>query len=882
MPLRQSFCSIFSLLFLTTLNPEIAQAQVVPDGTLPTVVDQSGNIYKITDGEKIGNNLFHSFEQFSIPQRMEAIFENGLDIENIFTRVTGTEVSFIDGLLKTSGGANLFLMNPNGIVFGENARLDIGGSFLATTGNSIEFEDGNTFAVNSNNPNVSISITLPVGVNFNGGNGSIIVNGGGNQISNDSNFLPIQFRERPTGISVKNNQTLALIGNEIKFDGGIVTAKSGNIFLMSVETGTVQIERSINGLTFLDNGVTKYQDINLNQQSLIDASGEKVGTVSVIGKNINFSNASALLLQNQGDSSSGSINLKAIESLAFSGTSSDGDISSLIRSEALNMGEGADIDIFARRLTIQDRSTIQASTFSDTVEAIGGNINLNISERVKLDGGLIAASTLGKGNAGNLQLSTPQLELNNSGLITSATVGTGNGGKVIINADFIELDGGTASSINRTNISASSLLPNSGNAGDITITSEKLRIINGASLSSSSFAIGNAGDIIINASEFVEVKGINQDFQESNTPQSIIRSAVQVATPARQERLGLPEVPSGNAGNLTINTPLLNLSQEVVVSVENQGTGSAGKLTINADNLNLDESAKITAAAQSGIGGDILLNTQNLNISDNSQITSAANGSENGGNITINTQNLTAKKNTEITANTFKGDGGNIEINGSGSISLNNNDEITARSELGDGGNIKITSTRLQLDNSRISASAGGEGNGGNVTINTDVFTAVDNSGVTATAVGGDGGNVEINTTGYFVSDDFVVSASSEFGLDGTVEINVNEQALQEIFILSDYPLISLQEILAKSCLTKQGRIANATRINSLGRGALPISPSTGIDLGEDIPMQKVHVYTEKDWQPGEPLIQVEKFVTTAEGKRLGVAEVKIPQRCLN
>ena len=77
-----------------------------------------------------------------------------------------------------------------------------------------------------------------------------------------------------------------------------------------------------------------------------------------------------------------------------------------------------------------------------------------------------------------------------------------------------------------------------------------------------------------------------------------------------------------------------------------------------------------------------------------------------------------------------------------------------------------------------------------------------------------------------------MVSASSEFGLDGTVEINVNEEALQEIFILSDYPLISLQEILAKSCLTKQGRIANATRINSLGRGALPISPSTGIDLG--------------------------------------------------
>ena len=237
MQLRPSFGTIFSLLFLVTINTGIAQAQVIPDGTLPSVVEKLGNMDKITGGERVGNNLFHSFEEFSIKEGMEAIFENGLDIENIFTRITGSEISLIEGLLKTSGGANLFLMNPNGIVFGENARLDVGGSFIATTGNSIEFADGNTFTVLGDNPNVSISVTLPVGVNFNGGNGSITVNGSGNQITTASTFSPVEFSERTTGISVKNGQTLGLVGNGVNLNGGVLTSEGGHISINSLKFG---------------------------------------------------------------------------------------------------------------------------------------------------------------------------------------------------------------------------------------------------------------------------------------------------------------------------------------------------------------------------------------------------------------------------------------------------------------------------------------------------------------------------------------------------------------------------------------------------------------------------------------------------------------------
>ncbi|MEB3217877.1 MAG: filamentous hemagglutinin N-terminal domain-containing protein, partial [Nostocales cyanobacterium 94392] len=117
-------CAIYS----TSVN-----AQVVPDGTLKTTVSQSGNNFTITNGDRVGNNLFHSFSQFSVPSKGYAFFNNASDIQNIFSRVTGGSVSNIDGLIKANGSANLFLLNPSGIVFGKDASLNIGGSFVATT-----------------------------------------------------------------------------------------------------------------------------------------------------------------------------------------------------------------------------------------------------------------------------------------------------------------------------------------------------------------------------------------------------------------------------------------------------------------------------------------------------------------------------------------------------------------------------------------------------------------------------------------------------------------------------------------------------------------------------------------------------------------------------
>ena len=107
-------------------------AQVVPDNTVGTTVNLNGTAFEINNRIRSVNNLFHSFSQFSVPTNGSAIFNNMTDVQNIFSRVTGSQLSNIDGILKTQGGANLFLMNSNGIVFGPNARLELGGSFLGT------------------------------------------------------------------------------------------------------------------------------------------------------------------------------------------------------------------------------------------------------------------------------------------------------------------------------------------------------------------------------------------------------------------------------------------------------------------------------------------------------------------------------------------------------------------------------------------------------------------------------------------------------------------------------------------------------------------------------------------------------------------------------
>ena len=186
-------------------------SQISPDGTTNTTVDSTDSGIIIDSGDRSGDNLFHSFEQFSVPNGGEAFFNNQGDIANIFSRVTGGDISQIEGLIRANGDANLFLINPAGIVFGEGAALDIGGSFTASTAESVVFTDDVEFsATDGENPPL-LTVNMPIGLNYGSEPGDIAVNG--------------------SSLTVANGETLALLGGDVTITEGEITAPGANIEL---------------------------------------------------------------------------------------------------------------------------------------------------------------------------------------------------------------------------------------------------------------------------------------------------------------------------------------------------------------------------------------------------------------------------------------------------------------------------------------------------------------------------------------------------------------------------------------------------------------------------------------------------------------------------
>lgn len=697
------FFFIFYLLIQSPL-PAWGQTQVKVDGSTPTNITGINNITNITGGvrPRNGGNLFHSFANFSIKSGEIVRFVHGQGIQNIINRVTGSSTSNINGTIQTliegtannRGNANVFMINPRGIIFGKDAKLDVGGSFFGSTADSIKFLDGTEFSATNPSAQPILTVSVPVGLQYGANPGKIKVQGNGNNLDLSRGFL--DTRNRPVGLQVPDGESLALIGGDIHVDGGNLTAKSGRVDLLSVNNGEVYLVNSTGQIKLNPAEGIKYGNINLINAASVDTSGISAGNIQLQGKNVFLKDGSAVLTNTTGNGIGGVLKVEATNLFQVSGISSSGKMLSSLLADVQPgaTGKGSDIDIYTKQLLVSDGGKISSSTFG-----FGNTGTLTVkAEDIQLIGvvfpfgasGLFSTVIPGaRGNGSNLNIETGSLRISDGAVILTNTLGFGQAGDLNIKAENIEVIGG--SDFNVSQIS-SSVQRGFGDGGDLLIKTENLRIANGAQISAATSGKGAAGSLDIRANS-VELVGYKQIFANLFSRNDI--------TTVRSGLFANTIVGNGKGGDLKVTADKLIIRDRATINTSNflsgdpenlrnsAGKGPAGNININSSFILLENQGTITANTNVGNKGNINIQSQNLQLRQRSTISTNARNSSDGGNITIATNTLAALENSDISANAQKGFGGRVSISAQGIFGtevrnqLTPESDITASSDLG-------------------------------------------------------------------------------------------------------------------------------------------------------------------------------------------------------
>jgi len=766
---RQSAALFFPLLLLF---PFPAIAQIIPDNSLGaessrTVADTINNLPsdRITGGATRGVNLFHSFGEFNINAGRGAYFENPSGIANIFTRVTGGNASNILGNLGVLGNSNLFLINPKGIVFGPQARLDLRGSFVGSSASGVVFNNG--FEFSSANPQTVplLAINIPVGLRFRDTPGAIVNASSVTQV--------IQDQTIPVGLAVPPGQTLAMVGGDVIFNNGFASAFSGNIQLGSVASpGLVSFNITPIGLGLDYTNVANFGNIELSGLSAVTASGPGGGAIalrsgnvilrdrsslvsdtigSIDGRGIKIEAARFSLLDRafvasgtSGSGAGGAINVRTAENIELKGIGFENfrrrfldagaaqeppdiaDRQSGIFTGTLGAGRAGDLALDTKRLTIRDGSVILNPTVGT---GDGGSVTIRASESVEINASGLFTTTFNSGNAGTIGIETGQLSVTDGAVVSPSTFGTGNSGNLIVRASDSVIVARERSDSPLSTALATNSIGDTGRAGNIEINTGSLRVEAGASISSSSGLStgerlipegGPGGNITVNASDSVFVSGTAGGSIPS-------RSGIVAGT-----------VGSGKSGDVTLNARRLIVRDGGAIGASTLGAGQGGNVTVAAD-----ESVEIAGTTRgerfpstiSTASGDLLYQTE-LGLQP---------PSGEAGSLSIATGRLSVRDGAAVSVQSLgTGAAGSINVVAD-SIALNTKGTIDGTTVSGTGANINLRSRDIQLrHNSRITTDARA-GSGGNITLNSDILVGRNNSDITANARSAEGGRVNIN-----------------------------------------------------------------------------------------------------------------------------------------
>ena len=746
-----------------TIGIDIALAQEVREDTaLNTQVNPTSNApYEITGGTTPGgidgNLLFHSFESFSLDRGQVALFNHGTNIETILSFVTGNTASIINGIITAgingepgTGNADIFIVNPEGITFGPDATLNIGGSFMASTAEQIIFDDGIEFSARNPQPASLLTVSQSIGLSLGEFSGSI--ENSSRAFSNTLGFS--------VGLEVLPGESIMLIGNGISLSGGGMTSPSGRIELTSLDK-----ESSVN--------LTSTSDGNRSDWALESRNGDSTL------RDIEFS-SNAFLVGTDFRSSNSHIRLRGRQI-----SLNDSDIF------ARNYGavQGEDVTLSASEQITLNNSNISADNFGT---AQGGDVTFFVPGRLILNGSNIFARNVGIAQGGDVTFSAfEQLTLDNQSLVSVSTFSRGNGGNIDINV----LDG-TVELLDDSRLLAQSEANATGAAGDVTISAESLSIKGGANVSVASLGGGQGGNLVINTlGGSVEVTGISSRDDRDD----------------RGSFLSATTVGSQNAGEIRINTGTLLVQDSGQIRTETRGKGDGGLVLINAtesvvvrgQSSNSDNPSRIFSTTAPlineslGNAGPVKIITDYLEVSEGAAIFTTSNSTGQGGDLTVEADEVVLSGQSSsrsglyararstgpsgivnLTVNTLR-----IEDGARLTVSNREPDELLSRDSSAQGsGTVRdanITAQSIRLNDGQITAESL-SGNGGNLNFTVqDVIFLRNGSLISATAgtaeAGGDGGNIDINIpNGYIIAvpnenSDIIANAFS--GTGGNIDI---------------------------------------------------------------------------------------------------------------
>ncbi|MGL5832553.1 MAG: filamentous hemagglutinin N-terminal domain-containing protein [Waterburya sp.] len=749
-------------------------SQIIPDHTANTAV--SGNCQttcEINEGTIAGQNLFHSFEEFNLSTGSNVYFADP-GVANIFSRVTGNNPSTIFGTLGVMGGdANLFLLNPNGIMFGEGATLDLNGSFFATTADHIQFGEDTFSAIPEQQENLTLLTVDPSALFFNqmGQNGSIVLEGAELSVSEGKNLTLLGQGNRDPGILLKNSDLTVTKGNISlgslgKLDHNTEIALQNDFqlgFPANTPRGDITLTESsqINSTHYasyadLDN--QESQEIRLQSHNLELKDNSKIATITfsnIPGADIDIDAQGTVKIMGE----SGNVFQKFLASNFTPGV--HGELPSGLQTTAFGSGNAGGIEISTPNLKIDQGAGIISGTRG---AGKSGNINLDVVDTFTLsNSGLLSASGTGSvGDVGEINIMTKQLLVEQNGIISASTLGNGDAGNLNIAASEVIKVGDTPLiAAIPTGIYTNTVFGN-GAGGDLKIDTPQLVLQNGGMISAASGSLqvtkngfdlipwgGKGGNIELNVAEFIKVGGKSGGDNFTSSILSDTRS-------------------DNPAGNLTINTGDLYIDADGLISASSVGNGAGGNILVNARNMiQIDGSGvnnlqtlvtdgltgKLNQAnvkggivaftRNRGAAGNITINTSELNLDRGGMISAASYGDDHAGNLQINATEFINVHSSAIISPTFAaGDGGkldlstkNLTISGGGAIA-------SASTGSGKAGNIDIWATEsisieeripnLLFSGSISTGSYGGIGSSGNLQIDTQRLSIRDGANIQA------------------------------------------------------------------------------------------------------------------------------------------------------